>query len=337
MRSQAALAHALIGVKVINLLIAKHEYLRSSVATCARPIGFMLDPANQCHLGCPSCVNSYNTKVVESNYNKWPRGLMSRETFGTFLREVGLYAFSGAFYNNHEPLLNRHTPEFLELTSDLHVRTFISSNLSFRRIDAEEIVASGLTELMVAADGVSQDVYERYRRGGKIEWVLENARAIAEAKRRLKSRTPIMRWQYLTFEHNVHEIERALQLAREIGFDSFNLATPNEVSFDDPSIECVNYSGQKSFELRPREFLAFSRDLEPHRAMIEKALEESAADRRLRETGGHDGVTRRVSGAIGCIWPSFRMPWGALCRAATRTTKTTGDLCWPISRLPMAT
>jgi len=124
MRSQAALAHALIGVKVINLLIAKHEYLRSSVATCARPIGFMLDPANQCHLGCPSCVNSYNTKVVESNYNKWPRGLMSRETFGTFLREVGLYAFSGAFYNNHEPLLNRHTPEFLGLTSDLHVRTF---------------------------------------------------------------------------------------------------------------------------------------------------------------------------------------------------------------------
>ena len=67
MRSQAALAHALIGVKVINLLIAKHEYLRSSVATCARPIGFMLDPANQCHLGCPSCVNSYNTKVT--NYS----------------------------------------------------------------------------------------------------------------------------------------------------------------------------------------------------------------------------------------------------------------------------
>jgi hypothetical protein len=77
-------------------------------------------------------------------------------------------------------------------------------------------------------------VYERYRRGGRIEWVLDNARAIVAAKRPLKSPPPFMRWQYLTFEHNIHEIGAALELAREIGFDSFNLATPNEVSFDDP-------------------------------------------------------------------------------------------------------
>ena len=150
-----ALAYALLGVKVINLLIAKHEYRQGTVSTIARPIGFMLDPANQCHLGCPSCGNSYNTDFVARTYNPWPRGMMSEVTFAAFLREVGLYAFSGHFYNNHEPLLNKLTPAFVRKATDLRLRTFISSNLSYRNIDAEAIVASGLTELMVAADGAT--------------------------------------------------------------------------------------------------------------------------------------------------------------------------------------
>jgi MoaA/NifB/PqqE/SkfB family radical SAM enzyme len=233
LRGPDALTHALLGVKVINLLIAKHEYCQGAVSTTARPIGFMLDPANQCHLGCPSCSNSYNTEVVARTYNPWPRGMMTDVTFEAFLREVGLYAFAGHFYNNHEPLLNKLTPAFVRKATDLRLRTFISSNLSYRGIDAEAIVASGLTELMVAADGATQPVYERYRRGGRIEWVLDNARAISAAKHKLGSSTPILRWQYLTFAHNLPEIPAAIELARDIGFDTFNLATPNERQRDE--------------------------------------------------------------------------------------------------------
>ena len=82
---------------------------------------------------------------------------------------------------------------------------------------------------MVALDGLTK-AYERYRKGGKIEWVFANVRAIADAKKRLGATTPYLRWQWLTFAHNIHEVPAAIDFAREIGFDSFNLATPNRVS-----------------------------------------------------------------------------------------------------------
>ena len=221
----------------------------------------MLNPANQCHLGCPSCTNSYNREFTERTYNQWPRGLMTAETFDTFSQQVGLYAFNGHFYNNHEPLLNKLTPSFVRKATDMRIRTFISSNLSYRKIDAEAIVASGLTELMVAADGVTQPVYERYRKGGNIEWVLDNARALVEAKRKMKSMTPVLRWQFLSFAHNVHELPAAIAVTKEIGFDTFNVATPLPVNMDDPSIDTIEYDGQKHFEFRPRQSMPFTGSL----------------------------------------------------------------------------
>jgi hypothetical protein len=273
------LGHALLGVKLINLLTAKHEYLRGAIATTARPMGFMLDPANQCHLGCPSCSNSFNREHVERTFNPWPRGLMTEATFDTFLREVGLYAFAGHMYNNHEPFLNKLTPAFVRKASDLRMHTFISSNFSYRRIDAEAIVASGLTELMLAVDGATQAVYERYRRGGRLEWVLDNARAIVAAKAKLNSPTPILRWQFLTFEHNLHEVDAAIELAKGIGFDSFSLATPNSVSQDDPSIHTAEYPGERYLTFRARPQLPLATNLSAYRDLIESALSESAMER----------------------------------------------------------
>ena len=98
LRRRPKLDDQLLAVKLINLLTAKHEYLWGAIATTARPIGFMLDPANQCHLGCPSCTNSYNRAVSEQTFNPWPRGLMTVETFDAFLEgDRTIRAFSATF------------------------------------------------------------------------------------------------------------------------------------------------------------------------------------------------------------------------------------------------
>jgi MoaA/NifB/PqqE/SkfB family radical SAM enzyme len=289
LETKPTLADTLVAIKIINLLIAKHEYFRGSIATTARPVGFMLDPANQCHLGCPSCTNTYNREYSETNFNQWPRGLMSNDTFEKLIGETGPYAFTAHFYNNHEPLLNKQTPAFVRRAADMRIRTFISTNLSFRKIDAEAIVKSGLQDLMVAIDGVSQGVYERYRKGGNVEWVLNNVRAIVAAKEKLNSRTPALRWQYLTFEHNVHEVPEAIRLADEIGFNTFNLGTPNAVSEDDPTVTSVEYKGpaeHRAVTLRPWVPLVFNGDLEHYRDVIQTAIGESAVERWQEQTGG---------------------------------------------------
>jgi MoaA/NifB/PqqE/SkfB family radical SAM enzyme len=310
------LEHALQAVKLVNLLAAKHEYLRGAIATTARPVGWMLDPANQCHLGCPGCSNSYSEEFVAKTFNPWPRGLMSGDTFDLFMRRIGMYGFAGHLYNNHEPLLNKDTPGFVRKAADLRVRTFISTNLSYRRIDAQAIVACGLAELMIAADGATQPVYEIYRRGGRLEWVIENVRALVDAKRRLNSPTPLLRWQYLTFAHNAHEVGAARQLARNLGCDSFNVATPYVQVGDEQGLRSVDSSLYEGacFSAATQK-LTIDTDLEPYREQIEQALDESAYDR-WQSAGGaeaplaSDGTPRcdwlylaTISDAMGRIVP----------------------------------
>ena len=226
-------------MKAFNLLINKHEYLKFSVCKVGKPSGFMLDTVNACQLGCPSCQHSANRKWVAMTYTPLPKGSLKRETFDTFMRTAGIYAYSGHFYNNSEPFLNKKTPEYLRIAHVHRIRTFVSSNMSIPKLDAEAIVASGLDTLMTAIDGTTQDVYERYRKGGKLELAFENVRNIVAAKKKLGSPTPHLRWQLLTFQHNIHQVEDAIEMAKGIGYDSFNVATPFDVSEDDPSVIAI--------------------------------------------------------------------------------------------------
>jgi len=207
---------SLLTLKVLNLLLTKYEYQHHRINKLAQPVGFMLDPSNGCQLGCPTCVNSFNRKYVDAVFNPWPKGMMKGDTFTNFIDDVGLLAFTGHFYNKHEPLLNKNTPAYVKRATGYRVETFISSNLSFPKLDIEGIVASGLKELMVAIDGVSQDVYSRYRRGGHVDLIFANVRSIVEEKRRTGLNTPYLRWQYLTFAHNVKEIERHATIQRKL-------------------------------------------------------------------------------------------------------------------------
>jgi hypothetical protein len=281
MRTPASrdLPTALLAVKLFNLLLTKHEYMQRSVAKIARPIGFMLDPANACQLGCPGCTNSFNRAYADATYNPWPKVIMKPDTFARFIDDVGLTAFCGHFYNNSEPLINKHAAAYFRQAADQRIETFISTNLSLP-INAEALVASGLREMMVAIDGVTQPVYERYRRGGDVTLVFENVRAIVAARAKLGSPTPRLRWQYLTFAHNVGEIEAAVAMARQLGFDSFNLATPFPVDKDAPDVIAVAYDGPAerdvSFQPAPP---PFDNDLTPLADRIFAALAEGAEER----------------------------------------------------------
>jgi MoaA/NifB/PqqE/SkfB family radical SAM enzyme len=226
-------------VKAINLLVNKHEYRQFTVRKVGRPSGFMLDTANACQLGCPSCQHSSNRQWAALTYKPMVKGAMKPDTFERFIRQTGLRSYAGHFYNNSEPFLNRRTPDYIREANLYRVQTLVSSNMSIPKLDAEAIVASGLTTLMTAIDGATQESYERYRRGGNLELVLENVAAIVRAKKKLGSATPILRWQYLTFEHNVHEIPQARSLARRIGWNVFNTATPYDVSSDEPSVRAT--------------------------------------------------------------------------------------------------
>jgi MoaA/NifB/PqqE/SkfB family radical SAM enzyme len=124
----------------------------------------------------------------------------------------------------------------VEIAKGYFAQAVLSSSLAVARFDAEAYVRSGLDFLLLSIDGATQKVYERFRKNGNIDAVYRNIENLVRAKRVLRKRTPVIRWQYLAFEHNAHEIPLPLKTAKALGVDQFTVETPFDVSWDDSGV-----------------------------------------------------------------------------------------------------
>src|SRR5688572_20866923 len=229
----------LLALKLTNLAAGRYHQRSRHSTLFSHPVLLMVDPANACQLGCPGCVHTTNDSYAAQF--DWPRKTLPIETYEGFLDRFGPFAFSVALYNYGEPLLNKRFAEIVRRSRQYLLHTLTSTNLSMPLDSAEAIVESGLDYMVLSIDRATQPVYERYRRGGNLRLVLENLRKLVAAKKALRSATPCLTWQFLTFEHNHHELGKARRLAAEIGVNQFHVATPFGVEADDPSIRPVRY------------------------------------------------------------------------------------------------
>jgi hypothetical protein len=275
----------LLAMKLANLFVVQRDYDDRTIALSGRPLGFMLDPANGCNLGCPTCANTFNKEYAATALNPWPKGIMKSPVYDRIIEQVGPWAFVGHFYNNSEPYLNKNVHQFIKRASQLRVRTGTSSNVSIPKLDVEAIVESGLDELHIAIDGATQDVYQRYRRGGDIELAFENIARLVKAKKQMRSATPFIRWHYLTFEHNIHQVEMARAKARKLGVNYFFIVTPIDVSADDPSIKVATHpkAWQGEFLTDKVDWSMYT-DVTPAEELIERSFGTSFVDEAAGES-----------------------------------------------------
>ncbi len=71
--------------------------------------------------------------------------------------------------------------------------------------------------LTVSIDGASQESYAKYRKGGDFARVIGNVLRLILIKRREASELPKLTWQFVIFEHNKHEVEKARATAAALG------------------------------------------------------------------------------------------------------------------------
>jgi MoaA/NifB/PqqE/SkfB family radical SAM enzyme len=141
------------------------------------------------------------------------------------------------FYFQGEPFLN---PDFLDMVKYAHdkgIYTATSTNAHYLTDEkAKKTVESGLDRLIISIDGTTQDVYQQYRVGGKLEKVLEGARIIVKWKKELKSKTPFVFFQFLVVKPNEHQIEDIKKLAKEVGVDQVRFKTAQVYDYEnDPN------------------------------------------------------------------------------------------------------
>lgn len=221
-------------LKVLNLCLARYHFQARSTAVLSRPFGLVVDPSDMCQLACPGCVHSARSETLK--IFDWRPGTLAEDRFGALLKRYGPYAIGVYFCNYGEPLLSLNTPKLIRQAKSYLLWTALSTSLSVRRFDPDAYVESGLDFMVLSIDGATQPVYERFRRNGKLDLVLDNVAKLVDAKRRLGRRTPVLSWNFLAFEHNVHEIPLAARMARKLGVNHFRVVNPFDVTWDDPEI-----------------------------------------------------------------------------------------------------
>jgi MoaA/NifB/PqqE/SkfB family radical SAM enzyme len=256
--------------KILNLCLAKYHFRARSTAVLSKPLGLVADPSNSCNLACPGCVHS--RQVKELKLFEWNPGLLPESRLTGFLKSYGVNATHAMLCNYGEPLTNPDTPKYIRLAKSYLLQTMLSTNFSLSRFDADAYAESGLDYMVLSIDGATQPVYERFRRKGNLDLVFENIRKLVEAKRRTGRSMPIVTWRFLTFEHNVHEIPPAIEMARELGVDEFTAAPAWDISWDDPDIRPAHVEPiNVKFGPDPRE--AVVKNWNPFPASLPEAFE----------------------------------------------------------------
>lgn len=234
-------ASKLTGRRVLNAAKVLGSYWWSRATGRSRPAGLpialSLEPTTSCNLRCPECPSGLRSFTR-------PTGMLPDDVFRATIDQLHRELLYLIFYFQGEPYLHPKFLDHVRFAADKGLYTATSTNGHYLSDDnARRTVESGLDRLIISLDGTTQEVYQQYRVGGKIEKVLAGARNVVKWKRELKSRTPMVVFQFLVVRPNEHQIEEAKKLAREIGVDDIWFKTAQIYDYEHGSnlIPTIDY------------------------------------------------------------------------------------------------
>jgi radical SAM protein with 4Fe4S-binding SPASM domain len=162
--------------------------------------------------------------------------MLERSLYESVIDELAGTLSYLTFYFQGEPYLH---PEFVRMVNYASLKgvyTATSTNAHFLKEDvARNTVESGLDRLIVSLDGTTQESYEAYRIGGTLEKVIEGTKNVIHWKKKLKSKTPHVVFQFLVVGPNEHQIPQVYELAKEVGVDQVVLKTAQIYDFENGS------------------------------------------------------------------------------------------------------
>ena len=181
------------------------------------PSTISIEPTTACNLRCPECPSGLRSFTR-------PTGNLKADFFRSMIADLESYLMYLIFYFQGEPYINPQFLDMVEYAAQKGIYTITSTNGHFLTPEmAERTVKSGLSRMLISIDGATQETYESYRKEGNLAQVIQGAKNIIAAKKRLKSKTPHVVFQFLVVKPNEHEIPAIKKLAKEIGVDELKL------------------------------------------------------------------------------------------------------------------
>ena len=190
------------------------------------PISISFEPTTSCNLRCPECPSGLRSFSRDT-------GMLEESFFQKTIEELHKDLFYLTFYFQGEPYLNPKFLEMVKYASAKNIYTASSTNAHYlNEENAKRTIESGLDRLIISIDGTTQETYEAYRIGGNLEKVIEGTKNILYWKKKLKSTTPFVIFQFVVFRQNEHEVEAIKKLGKEIGVDEVRIKSAQVYDYE---------------------------------------------------------------------------------------------------------
>lgn len=235
--------------KLINLIKVIVSYQLSSLfkklIIWGYPFSLTTEPTNKCNLQCLECPTGNKSSSVE-------KGEMSFHTYKNIIDQVNKHVIFQMIYFQGEPFLNKNIFDMINYSDKNKIYTRISTNGHFlNEENCIKTIQSGLKEIIISLDGFTQESYEKYRVGGKLETVIAGIKKLTSAKKELKSKYPKVILQFLVFSHNESEMSKIKTLCKslhadKLEFKSAQITDPKNINLIPNQKKYSRYSKNNS-------------------------------------------------------------------------------------------
>ena len=220
-----------------------------------------MEATSMCNLRCSFCIPMDERPKFRKKPHYIPRAMY--EKIIDDIVAAGMNLKWSYFSGRGEPGLHRDLWTMVKYAKDRLDTNFLvntNGNINFNEL----IVESGLDKIKIAIDGVDQEKYASYRRGGKIQRLFDLTSSIVEHRNKLGVKNPWIIWQYVVFSHNdsEDELRRIQEIATDLGVDQLlfvNTYTANysNVDFDSiprihPNVEFKDVKSTVSLSVKAR-------------------------------------------------------------------------------------
>ena len=183
------------------------------------PLSIAVEPTTACNLRCPECPSGLRS------FSR-PTGMLDFDLFKNFIDQVHKDCSYLTLYFQGEPFLNKEIFDFINYANVKKIYTATSTNAHFINEEtAVKIIKSKLDRLIISIDGTTQDTYQQYRIGGNLEKVISGTEKLIASKKKLKSKTPYLIFQFLVVKPNEHQINEVKTIATKLGVDEVKFKT----------------------------------------------------------------------------------------------------------------
>ncbi len=213
--------------KMKNFVHLLYEIISKKERLSAYPIYANIDPVNACNLHCPFCIVGAGKDIFKPEF-------ISIERYKNILKELGGTLLHLSLYRYGEPLMHPEIGTLISLAKEEGIYVHLSTNLLLLdEKKLKEVIEAEPDQIVVCADGVTEETYQKYRQGGNFAQFRKNLEMLLKAIRKSGKKIEV-KWQYLVFGYNESEIEKAKQIAENlhIPFSAEPAYIPNEAEFN---------------------------------------------------------------------------------------------------------